>query len=137
MATFGIDVPLERPRPGARAVLFVPHAEADEAVSTLLRNGSGMAGFGNRDGTLTIYFENNKFNEAALHAWQNKVFKAYDRMVNGSPTVNKLTCDAGNLVTVGIIAGSEILVHEMATLRAWLERSGALDSMPPEPHIHP
>lgn len=137
MATFGIDVPLDRPSPGARAALFVPRKDADEAVRTQLRNGSGMVGFGNRDGTITVYFENNKFHDPALHAWQNKVFKAYDRMVNGAPTVNKLTCDAGNLIMVGIIEGSEMLVREMATLRAWLERSGALDSMPPEPHIAP
>ena len=137
MATFSIDVPLDRPNPGARGVVFVPRPDGEEVVREQLRNGSGMVGFGNRDGTITIYFENNKFNDSALHAWQNKVLKAYDRMVNGSPTVNELTCDADNLVTIGIIEGSEILVREMDTLRGWLERTGALDSMPTEAHIHP
>jgi hypothetical protein len=35
-----------------------------------------------------------------------------------------------------MIEGSEILVREMETLRAWLARSDALDSMPAEAHIH-
>lgn len=136
MSNFGNDIPMERPGPGGRALLFVPHPEAEEAVASALRNGSGMVGFGNHDGSVTVYFENNKFNDSALHSWQNKVFKAYGRMVTGSPTVNKLTCDVPNLVPVGMIEGSEILVREMETLRAWLARSDALDSMPAEAHIH-
>ena len=127
---------MDRPNPGGRAAVFVPHPEAEEAVADMLKNGSGMVGFGNTDGSVTIYFENNKFNDPALHAWQNKVFKSYDRMVKGSPTVNKLTCDAANIIQVGFIEGPEILVRDMAGLSAWLERSNASDSAPAGPEIH-
>ncbi|MEJ7806415.1 MAG: hypothetical protein WKG03_10910 [Telluria sp.] len=136
MTTFGRDTPMDRPNPGGRAAVFVPHPEADEVVAVALKNGSGMVGFGNTDGSVTVYFENNKFNDSALHAWQNKIFKAYDRMVKGSPTVNKLTCDAANLTQVGFIEGPEILVRDMAGLSAWLERSNAIDSAPAGPEIH-
>ena len=136
MTTFGKDTPMDRPNPGGRAAVFVPHLDADEAVAQALRNGSGMVGFGNPDGSVTVYFENNKFHDPALHAWQNKVFKAYDRMVKGAPTVNKLTCDAASIVQVGFIEGPEILVRDMAALSVWLERSNAADSAPAGPEIH-
>jgi hypothetical protein len=136
MSTFGRDTPMDRPSPGGRAAVFVPRTDAEETVSGALRNGSGMVGFGNTDGSVTIYFENNKFNDSSLHAWQNKCFKSYDRMVKGSPTVNKLTCDAANLEQVGFIEGPEILVRNMASLLEWLQRSGAADSAPEGPEIH-
>ena len=136
MTTFGRDTPMNRPNPGGRAAVFVARADADDAVLSVLKNGSGMVGFGNPDGSVMVYFENNKFNDSSLHSWQNKIFKAYDRMVKGSPTVNKLTCDAGNLEQVGFIEGSEILVREMAALADWLARTGAADSMPEGPEIH-
>ena len=136
MSTFGKDTPLDRPSPGGRGAVFVPRADADDTVAALLRNGSGMVGFGNTDGSVMVYFENNKFNDAALYTWQNKVFKAYDRMVNGSPTVNKLACDAGNLEQIGLIEGPEILVRDMDKLLAWLKRSGAEASAPAGPEIH-
>ena len=88
------------------------------------------------DGTVTVYFENNKFNDSSLHLWQNKVFKAYDRMVKRMPTVNKLTCDAGNIYQVGFVEGPEILVRDMVALAEWLQRSNALDSAPEGPEIH-
>jgi propanediol dehydratase large subunit len=136
MSTFGRDTPMDRPSPGGRAAVFVPVGDAEEAVATALKNGSGMAGFGNADGSVTVYFENNKFNDSALHPWQCKVFKAYDRMVKGSPTVNKLTCDAGNLIQVGFVEGPEILVRDMPALHAWLERCNTLDSAPATAEIH-
>jgi hypothetical protein len=135
MTTFGSDTPMDRPSPGQRGAVFVPRVDADEAVASVLRNGSGMVGFGNLDGSVMVYFENNKFNDPALHAWQNKVFKSYDRMVKGSPTVNKLTCDAGNLEQIGFIQGPEILVRNMEPLTEWLIRSGAKDSAPAGPEI--
>ena len=136
MSTFGRDTPLDRPSPGGRAAVFVPRIDAEEAVAELLKNGSGMAGFGNRDGSVTVYFENNKFNDSSLHSWQNKVFKAYDRMVKGSPTVNKLTCDAANLEQIGFIEGPEILVRDMDGLMEWLKRTNAVESAPEGPEIH-
>jgi hypothetical protein len=136
MATFGRDTPIERPNPGGRAALFVPHLEAEEAVAGAVSNGSGMVGFGNPDGTVTVYFENNKFRDPGLHKWESKVFKAYARMVERSPTVNKLICDASNLVQIGLIEGPEIQVTEMERLAAWLQRSNAADSMPDSAEIH-
>ncbi len=136
MTTFGRDTPMNRPNPGGRAAVFVARADADEVVLSALKNGSGMVGFGNPDGSVMVYFENNKFNDSSLHAWQNKIFKAYDRMVKGSPTVNKLSCDAGNLEQVGFIEGTEILVRDMAALADWLARTHAVDSMPEGPEIH-
>ncbi|MES2127354.1 MAG: hypothetical protein V4463_08790 [Pseudomonadota bacterium] len=136
MQTFGRDTPMERPNPGGRAAVFVPHADAEEAVMEVLKNGSGMVGFGNPDGTVTVYFENNKFNDSALHRWQDKVFKAYDRMVKRSPTVNKLSCDPGNMVQVGFIEGPEILVRDMPVLHHWLQRCNAMDTAPEGPNIY-
>ncbi|MFL6658207.1 MAG: hypothetical protein ACJ8GW_09060 [Massilia sp.] len=136
MSTFGSDTPIDRPSPGGRAAVFVPIAEAEEAVASALKNGSGMVGYGNLDGSVMVYFENNKFNDSSLHPWQSKVFKSYDRMVKGSPTVNKLSCDAANLVQIGFIEGTEILVTDMAPLTDWLKRCNALETAPAGPEIH-
>ncbi|MES2318522.1 MAG: hypothetical protein V4631_13635 [Pseudomonadota bacterium] len=136
MSTYGRDTPIDRPGPGGRAAVFVPRTDAEETVIELLKNGSGMVGFGNPDGSVTVYFENNKFNDAALLSWQNKVFKAYDRMVKGSPTVNKLSCDMGNLEQIGLIEGPEIQLTSMAPLTDWLARTNALASAPEGPSIH-
>ena len=130
MATFGRDTPMKRPNPGERAAVFVPHPEAEEAVANAVNNGSGMVGFGNADGSVTVYFENNKFRDPGLHKWESKVFKAYGRMVERLPTVNKLSCDAANLEQVGFIEGPEIMVRDMDKLALWLKRSNAGDSMP-------
>ena len=135
MATFGRDTPMDRPNPGGRAAVFVPSVAADEATIELVRSGSGQVGFGNTDGTLTVYFESNKFDDSSLFKWENKVFKAYDRMVKRSPTVNKLSCDADQFEQVGFVEGSEILVRNMEALQRWLKRSKALDSMPEKPEI--
>jgi hypothetical protein len=127
---------MDRPNPGGRAAVFVPHPDADEAVANAVNNGSGMVGFGNPDGSVTVYFENNKFRDPGLHKWENKVFKAYGRMVERLPTVNKLTCDATNLEQVGFIEGPEIMVRDMDKLAQWLTRSNAADSMPEASDIH-
>jgi hypothetical protein len=135
MATYGRDTPMERPNPGARAAIFVPHPQADEVLMAAFSNGSGITGFGNPDGTLTVYFENNRFREPGLSTWESKVFKAYLRMVERLPTVNKLVCNAANLEHIGFIQGPEILVRDMQMLEAWLKRSGAGDSMPESEEI--
>lgn len=136
MATFARNIPLERPAPGGAAAVLVPRAGAEERVRELLRNGSGMAGYANGDGTVTAYFENNKFGDPGLFKWESKLFKAYDRLVNGAPTVNKLTCDASDLLPVGLVVGPEIMVYDMAALADWLSRSGAPESAPEGPEIH-
>jgi hypothetical protein len=130
MSTYGRDTPTERPNPGGRAALFAPRADAEDAVKEALKNGSGLVGYGNPDGSVMVYYENNRFNDGQLHSWQNKVYKAYDRMVKGSPTTSKLSCDAANLDQIGFIEGTEILITDMAPLTDWLARSNALDSAP-------
>jgi hypothetical protein len=62
--------------------------------------------------------------------------RACERMTRAAPTVNKLTCDLGDMVQVGMIEGQEIEVFNMAALTAWLQRSGAPGSAPAEAHIH-
>ena len=136
MTNFLKDTPMDRPHPGGRAALFVPRVDAEQAVTETIKNGSGMVGFGNRDGTLTIYFENNRFSDPALHLWQKKVFKAYDRMVNGLPTTSKMNCDPASVVQIGFVQGSEILVRDMEDLNDWLKRTNTLDSAPEGPEIH-
>ena len=135
MSTFGRDTPMDRPNPGGRAAVFVPSLEADETVMNALKNGSGMVGFGNADGSVTVYFENNKFNDLGLQKWESKVFKSYDRMVKGAPTVNKFTCDALNLEQVGFIEGPEILVRNMDRLAQFLQLHGAADTAPASAEI--
>lgn len=130
MTSYGRDTPMEQPNPGGRAALFVPNPQAEEAVGAAFSNGSGIVGFGNPDGTVTVYFENNKFRDPGLSKWEGKVLKAYGRMVERAPTVNKLVCDAANLDQVGFIQGAEILVRDMQLLEGWLKRSGAAASMP-------
>lgn len=137
MTTFGRDTPTERPNPGGQAAVFVPRTDAEEPVAAAFTNGSGMVGFGNADGTVTVYFENNKFRDSGLAKWESKAFKAYWRMVERLPTVNKLICDAGNLDQIGFIEGQEILVRDMDKLAEWLQRSGAADSMPESGNIRP
>jgi hypothetical protein len=136
MSVFGRETPMERPNPGGRAAVFVPRADGEEAVVSALKNGSGMCGFGNPDGSLMIYFENNRFKDSSLDSWQNKVFKAYGRMVTGSPTTNKLSCDAANVIQIGFVEGGEILVRDMPALMEWLTRCGVPGSAPDGPEIH-
>ena len=136
MSTFGRDTPLDRPNPGQRAAVFIPSGQADESITDPLKGGAGMVGFGNRDGSVTVYFEGNKFNDSSLFKWENKVFKAYDRMVKISPTVNKLSTDSENLVQIGFVEGGEILVRDMAALQAWLEHMRSVDSMPESANIY-
>lgn len=130
MSTFGRDTPMARPNPGGRAAVFVPSEHADESILEPLKHGAGMVGFGNADGSVTVYFEGNKFNDPALFKWEHKTFKAYDRMVKMAPTVNKLTTDADNLTQIGFIESQEILIRHMEPLTRWLTRSKALDSAP-------
>jgi hypothetical protein len=136
MGTFGRDTPLDRPSPGGRAAIFVTAEGAEEAVTEVIKNGAGICGFGNTDGTVTVYFEANKFNDSSLHKWENKAFKAYDRMVKQAPTVNKVIADADNFIQIGIMEGTEILVRNMEKLQTWLKRHGAEDTMPESPEIH-
>ncbi|MCG2584236.1 hypothetical protein [Massilia sp. TS11] len=135
MATFGRDCPTERPDIGGRGGVFVPNGALVEEKLALLKNGAGCVGFGNIDGSLMIYFEANKFDDSSLHKWEDKCFKAYERMVKRAPTVNKMSAEPDQFTQVGIIEGTEILVKDWAALREWLESSRVPDAMPESEHI--
>jgi hypothetical protein len=129
------EIPQDRPDAGGAAAVFVPRPDADEFVLETIRNGAGMAGFANGDGTVTVYFENNRFADNALDTWGSKVFKAYGRMVERMPTTSKLTCDGANLQAIGVVAGAQIVISDMAALTEWLRRTGALASAPGGPLV--
>jgi hypothetical protein len=129
------EIPPDRPDPGGYAAVFVPRLDAGETVRETIRGGSGVAGWANGDGTVTVYFENNRFGDSALEKWESKVFKAYERMVGRLPTTSKLTCDNADLQVIGLVIGRQIVVRNMEALTDWLRRSDALGSAPAGPLI--
>lgn len=134
VSSYGKETPVGRPDIDGRAGIFVPTAEFD-VNGTVIRKGAGIVGFGNLDGSLMVYFEANRFDETALHKWEHKVRKAYDRMVMAAPTVSKAKMDAKFLEQVGIIDGMGINVKQPERLTHWLEISDAMDTAPETPVI--
>ncbi|WP_028100666.1 hypothetical protein [Pseudoduganella violaceinigra] len=130
LSTYSKDTPVGLPGVGGRAGLFVPTELFDVANSSTIRHGAGIVGFGNPDGSLTIYFEANRFDESSLHKWENKARKAYDRMVMVAPTVSKAKIDAKFLELVGYIDGAGITLKEPARVNEWLAQSNAMDTAP-------
>ncbi|MGK5025489.1 hypothetical protein [Janthinobacterium sp. RB2R34] len=134
-SSYGKDTPVGRPDIDGRAGVFVPTEEFDINNSTTFRKGAGIVGFGNHDGTLTVYFESNRFDESNLHKWENKARKAYDRMVMGAPTVSKGKFDARFLEQVGVIDGMGINLKHPERLTQWLAVSDLSDTAPEEPVV--
>jgi hypothetical protein len=130
VSTYSKDTPVGHPDIDGRAGVFVPTEDFDLANTTTIRKGAGVVGFGNPDGSLTVYFEANRFDESGLHKWENKVRKAYDRMVMRAPTVSKTKIDARMLEQVGIIDGLGISIKQPERLQQWLALSNALDTAP-------
>lgn len=130
VSTYGKDTPVGRPDTDGRAGVFVPSALFDPAANAAIRSGSGIVGFGNPDGSLTVYFEANRFDETGLHKWENKARKAYERMVMAAPTVSKAKIDARFLDQVGIIDGMGITLKQPDRLTQWLELCNKLDTAP-------
>src|ERR1044071_9891303 len=128
-STYSKDTPTERPGVDGRAGVFVP-TDALDVEGGPIRKGAGIVGFGNPDGSLTVYFEANRFDDSSLHKWQNKARKAYDRMVAVAPTVSKAKMDAKLLEQVGYIDGAGITLKEPDRLTDWLNLSNALDTAP-------
>jgi hypothetical protein len=108
----------------------VPTEEFDLANTATIRKGAGIVGFGNPDGTLTVYFEANRFDDSSLHKWENKARKAYERMVMRAPTVSKTKIEARKMEQVGFIDGQGINIRHPEPLQHWLELSNALDTAP-------
>ncbi|MFZ4876440.1 hypothetical protein ACL9RI_15270 [Janthinobacterium sp. Mn2066] len=129
-SSYGKETPVGRPDVDGRAGIFVPTADFDLGNTTTIRKGAGIVGFGNLDGTLTVYFEGNRFDDSSLHKWENKARKAYDRMVMGAPTVSKAKLDARLLEQVGIIDGMGINIKQPERLTHWLTISDLLDTAP-------
>ncbi|MGB9992364.1 hypothetical protein [Pseudoduganella rhizocola] len=135
ITTYSKETPIGRPDVDGMAAVFVPNSEFDLAASTTIRKGAGIVGFGNPDGSLTVYFESNRFDESSLHKWESKARKAYDRMVSNAPTVSKAKMDAKLLDQVGVIDGNGIMVRQPQKLTEWLALSNALDTAPDGPAI--
>ncbi|MBJ7311901.1 hypothetical protein ACFOLJ_02965 [Rugamonas sp. CCM 8940] len=132
VSTYGKDTPVGRPDTDGRAGVFVPTGSFDLENTTTIRKGAGIVGYGNPDGSLTIYFEANRFEDSSLHKWENKARKAYDRMVMGAPTVSKAKMDAKMVEQIGIIDGRGINLKLPDRLQQWLSVSNALDTAPAE-----
>lgn len=130
VSTYSKDTPVGRPDTDGRAGVFVPSPTFDANAHTAIRKGASIVGFGNPDGSLTVYFEANRFDDSSLHKWEDKTRKAYDRMVMGAPTVSKAKINANMLDQVGIIDGTGIQLKTPELLQHWLEISGALDTSP-------
>lgn len=130
VSTYSKDTPAGRPDTDGLAAVFVPSELFDVAASTTIRKGAGIVGFGNPDGSLTVYFEANRFDDSSLHKWENKARKAYERMVASAPTVSKLKIDAKMLDQVGMIDGRGINLKQFGMLQNWLQLSGASDTAP-------
>lgn len=129
------DVPIGRPDHNGKAGVFIPSTEFDMASSTTLRRGAGIVGFGNEDGTLTLYFEANRFDDSSLHKWEHKARKAYERMVMRAPTVSKTKLDPKLVQLVGVIDGDGINLKHPDSLQHWLAWSNAADTAPAEPVV--
>ncbi|MGV7208910.1 hypothetical protein ACLB1G_13755 [Oxalobacteraceae bacterium A2-2] len=130
VSTYSKDTPVGRPDTDGRAGVFVPTEAFDAAANAAIRKGSGIVGFGNPDGSLTVYFEGNRFDETSLHKWENKARKAYDRMVMSAPTVSKAKIDARMLEQIGTIDGMGINLKRPERLQQWLALANALDTAP-------
>jgi len=133
VSTYSKDTPVGRPDTDGRAGVFVPSALFEPSTNAAIRSGSGIVGFGNPDGSLTVYFESNRFDEGGLHKWEHKARKAYDRMVMAAPTVSKAKIDARYLDQVGIIDGMGITLKQPDRLTQWLELCDKLDTAPASP----
>ena len=132
MSSYGKDTPVGRPDIDGRAAVFVPTAEFSAEQGAAIRKGAGIVGYGNLDGTLTVYFEANRFDESNLHKWEHKARKAYDRMVSGAPTVSKTKIDSKQLEQIGIIDGMGINLKHPERLTQWLEFANLQDTAPHE-----
>lgn len=130
MSSLGMDTPLGRPDADERAALYVPLNSMKADVLATIRKGAAIVGFANHDGTVSIYFESNRFNDVALLKWEHKARKAYDRLIENSPTTSKMTIDPDYIEQIGYIGGKSLTVRRMASLHRWLTFSEAMDTAP-------
>ena len=128
--TFEKDTPIGHPHPQGQAALFVPITGNQAALPPTIMGGAGIVGFGNSNGTLTVYFENNRFNDSALHKWEKRVQAAYRRMINHLPTTSKLVLQPHQFEQVGLMGAGGLRLTRFDSLKRWLAESNASESAP-------
>lgn len=128
--TFEKDTPIGHPHKNGHAALFVPIAGNEAELPANIRNGAGIVGFGNPNGTLTIYFESNRFNDSALHKWESKVQLAFRRMIDHLPTTSKMVIPPHQLEQIGIMEADGLRLTRLDSLKRWLSYSQAIESAP-------
>lgn len=127
---FGKDTPMGCPDVNDRAAVFVPAAGREKDLPATIKNGAGIAGYGNNDGTLTIYFESNRFDDPRYQSWIGKVKIAYERMVNHLPTIAHLAIAPDMMEQVGFIDGSGLQVIKRESMQRWLAFCRVSDTAP-------
>lgn len=129
-STFEKDTPMGHPQPHGFAALFVPIAGNEAELPPNIRHGAGIIGFGNPNGTLTIYFESNRFNDSSLHKWESKVQAAFRRMIDHLPTTSKMVIQPHQFEQVGTMGASGLRLTRFDSLKRWLSYSQAIESAP-------
>ncbi len=127
---FDKATPMGRPHRQGQAALFVPIPGFESDLPSTLKNGAAIVGFGNPNGTLTIYFESNRFNDSSLHKWEDKAQAAFHRMIEHLPTTSKSVVPPSQMEQVGIMEADGLRLTRADSLKRWLHHSQALDSMP-------
>jgi hypothetical protein len=129
-STFEKDTPMGHPQTHGHVALFVPVAGIEAELPDNIRHGAGIIGFGNPNGTLTIYFENNRFNYSDLQMWETKVQAAFRRMIDHLPTTSKMVIPPHQMEQVGTMRADGLRLTRFDSLKRWLAYSQAMDSAP-------
>ncbi len=133
---FDKATPMARPHRNGQAALFVPIPGFEGELPATLKNGAAIVGFGNPNGTLTIYFEGNRFNDSSLHSWEGKAQAAFRRMIDHLPTTSKATVPPSHLEQVGLMDGDGMRLTRIDSLKRYLTRWDAIDTMPSSEEMH-
>ena len=136
VSTFEKDTPIGHPQANGFVALFVPVAGSEAELPSNVRNGAGIIGFGNPNGTLTIYFESNRFNETSLHLWETKVRTAYRRMIDHLPTTSKAVIPPHQLEQVGTMGAEGLRLTRFDSLKRWLAYSKLIETAPESEHLN-
>jgi hypothetical protein len=129
-STFEKDTPIGHPHRNGQAALFVPIPGVQSELPSNLKNGAGIVGFGNPNGTLTVYFESNRFDDSSLKRWEDKVQLAYRRMIDQLPTTSKAVLQPNQLELVGLVQSNSLRLTRFESLQRWLADSSASESAP-------
>ncbi len=126
---FGKDTPMGCPEVNDRAGVYVPAVGHEKEVAAI-KNGAGVVGYGNNDGTLTIYYESNRFDDSKLYPWLAKARLAYERMVHHKPTTYHQTVAPDKFEQVGMLDGSSLILTRPESLQRWLAYCNVSDTAP-------